>query len=93
MHTHTHTHTQTHTHAQVALVVFMSLTDSIGNLLRQHFRQLTSIFVRGLSDQAQPVRVAAVKAVGTVVQWLESDTETAMFAEVIPPLLQVNVAK
>ena len=77
-------------HREVALVVFMSLTDSIGNLLRQHFTQLTAIFVRGLSDQHQPVRVAAVKAVGTVVQWLEDGPERAMFAEVVPPLLQVT---
>jgi hypothetical protein len=77
-------------HREVALVVFTSLTDSIGNMLRPHFRQLTSIFVRGLSDQAQPVRVASVKAVGTVVQWLEDDAERAMFAEVLPPLLQVT---
>jgi hypothetical protein len=77
-------------HREVALIVFTSLTDSIGNLLRQHFRQLTGIFVTALSDQAQPVRVAAVKAVGTVVQWLESAEERAMFAEVLPPLLLVT---
>lgn len=77
-------------HREVALVVFTSLTDAIGNLLRQHFRQLTSIFVNGLSDQAQPVRVAAVKAVGVVVQWLEDAAERAMFAEVLPPLLLVT---
>jgi hypothetical protein len=77
-------------HREVALVVFTSLTDAIGNLLRQHFVQLTAIFVSGLSDQHQPVRVAAVKAVGTVVQWLEADAERAMFAEVLPPLLQVT---
>ena len=77
-------------HREVALIVFTSLTDSIGNLLRQHFVELTKIFVNALSDQAQNVRVAAVKAVGTVVQWLESEEERGMFRDVLPPLLLVT---
>ena len=52
-------------HREVALIVFTSLTDAIGNLLRPHFRQLTSIFVNALSDQAQQVsRSSLTRALG-----------------------------
>lgn len=47
---------------QVALILFSSLTETIGDLLRPHFATLQSVFVNGLNDQqSNRVRVAALK--------------------------------
>ncbi|EKX50352.1 hypothetical protein GUITHDRAFT_104162 [Guillardia theta CCMP2712] len=77
-------------HREVALMVFSSLTDSIGSQLRPHFQQLVRIFLRGMSDAAAPVRMAALAAAGNLIQWLESGQEKAMGAEMVPSVLQVT---
>lgn len=47
---------------QVALILFSSLTETIGDLLRPHFATLQSVFISGLNDQqSNRVRVAALK--------------------------------
>ncbi len=47
---------------QVALILFSSLTETIGDLLRPHFATLQGVFVSGLNDQqSNRVRVAALK--------------------------------
>jgi hypothetical protein len=47
---------------QVALILFNSLTETIGDVLRPHFGTLQSVFINGLNDQhSDRVRIAALK--------------------------------
>ena len=48
-------------HREAAIVVFTSLTDTLGEQMRPHFAQLQHIFVQGLQDSAPAVRLAALK--------------------------------
>jgi len=76
-------------HREVSLVVFMSLTDSLGDQMRSQFTTLGGIFATGLSDPSAPVRLAALKAVQSLVQWLETPEEMQMGTDMIPRLLTV----
>jgi hypothetical protein len=55
-------------HREAAILIFASLTDTIGDQLREHFKTLIGIFIGGMSDAAQPVRVASVRGVGALLQ-------------------------
>ncbi|KAJ7524132.1 hypothetical protein O6H91_18G079600 [Diphasiastrum complanatum] len=64
---------------EVALILFSSLTETIGGILRPHFATLQSIFVSGLRDQqSSRVRIAALKAVGALVGYIQSEQEVAI---------------
>ncbi|KAJ7294729.1 hypothetical protein O6H91_18G079600 [Diphasiastrum complanatum] len=76
---------------EVALILFSSLTETIGGILRPHFATLQSIFVSGLRDQqSSRVRIAALKAVGALVGYIQSEQEVLMFRELISPILDVS---
>ncbi|CAM6009508.1 unnamed protein product [Sphagnum balticum] len=78
-------------HREVALILFSSLTETIGDLLRPHFATLQGVFVSGLNDQqSNRVRVAALKAVGAFVGYIQTEQEVLMFRELIPPILNVS---
>ncbi|EFJ36956.1 hypothetical protein SELMODRAFT_140759 [Selaginella moellendorffii] len=77
-------------HREVALVLFSSLTETIGEILRPHFATLHAIFLNGLRDQSAKVRVAALKAGGTLVGYIESEDEVRMMRELIAPILDVS---
>lgn len=48
-------------HREVSMVVFMSLTDALGDQMRPQFVQLQRIFSAGLTDPSPPVRLAALR--------------------------------
>eukprot|EP01018_Ginkgo_biloba_P037640 Gb_34115 [translate_table: standard] len=49
-------------HREVALILFSSLTETIGDVLRPHFAMLQSVFVKCLQDESSNrVRIAALK--------------------------------
>ncbi|KAG6541698.1 hypothetical protein Mapa_016963 [Marchantia paleacea] len=78
-------------HREVALILFSSLTETIGDVLRPHFSTLQSVFVAGLNDQqSNRVRVAALKAVGALVGYIQTEEEVIMFRELIAPILNVS---
>ncbi|OAE28961.1 hypothetical protein AXG93_2960s1400 [Marchantia polymorpha subsp. ruderalis] len=78
-------------HREVALILFSSLTETIGDVLRPHFSTLQSVFVAGLNDQQSTrVRVAALKAVGALVGYIQTEEEVIMFRELIAPILNVS---
>ncbi|KAL2650159.1 hypothetical protein R1flu_018287 [Riccia fluitans] len=78
-------------HREVALILFSSLTETIGDVLRPHFCTLQSVFVAGLNDQqSNRVRIAALKAVGALVGYIQTEEEVMMFRELIAPILNVS---
>lgn len=78
-------------HREMAMNLFNVLTETIGDYLRPHFQVLHKIFVAGLQDPENKVRLASLRAMGNLVQWLTTDQELASFKELIP--LTINVIK
>lgn len=76
-------------HREVALLLFSSLTETIGDMLRPHFPTLQGIFLRGLQDQVDTVRIAALKAVGALAELIESEEEATRFRELLHPIAEV----
>lgn len=78
-------------HREVALILFSSLTETIGDILKPHFATLQSVFVKGLQDpESSRVRVAALKAVGALVGCIDTEAEVLKFRELIPHILNVS---
>ncbi|GBG68591.1 hypothetical protein CBR_g3136 [Chara braunii] len=66
-------------HREVALILFSSLTETVGDMLRPQFVTLHAIFVNGLRDKdSSRVRVAALKAVGSLLDWIQTEQEVAV---------------
>ncbi|PRP78553.1 hypothetical protein PROFUN_13610 [Planoprotostelium fungivorum] len=76
-------------HRELAMDLFDTLTENIGEILRPHFTVLTGIFRDGLKDPESRVRVASLKAVGSLVGWLSTDAEVNQFKELVPLMIQV----
>ena len=54
-------------HRDVAFVIFASLTETIVSVMTQHFATLGGLFQNGLNDPSLKVRVAALRAVLSLV--------------------------
>jgi len=78
-------------HREVALILFSSLTETIGDFLRPHFSTLQTVFVKCLQDESSNrVRIAALKAVGSFVEYIQTENEVLMFRELVPHILNVS---
>jgi hypothetical protein len=76
-------------HREVAMLLFVCLTETVPDQLRPHFGSLRDLFAVGLQDPESPaVRVAALRACAALVNVAESKAERAAFAEMLPLLLQ-----
>eukprot|EP01114_Cavostelium_apophysatum_P006244 TRINITY_DN1748_c0_g1_i1.p1 TRINITY_DN1748_c0_g1~~TRINITY_DN1748_c0_g1_i1.p1 ORF type:complete len:1062 (-),score=285.77 TRINITY_DN1748_c0_g1_i1:27-3212(-) len=76
-------------HRESAMVLFDSLTANLGENMREHFPLLLQIFMKGLADPESKVRIASLKALGGLVQWLSTDQEVRMFKDLLPPMIAV----
>ncbi|KAJ4463105.1 putative importin beta-2 subunit family protein [Paratrimastix pyriformis] len=77
------------THRRMAMNLFSSLTDGLGNALREHFGTLQKIFMGGLVDQDLETQVASLRAVKCLTQWLETTSEMNLFLELLGPIMGV----
>lgn len=78
-------------HREVALILFSSLTETIGNTFRPHFADLQALLLKCLQDEtSNRVRVAALKAVGSFLEFTHDGTEVVKFREFIPSILNVS---
>ncbi|KAK9265423.1 hypothetical protein L1049_003548 [Liquidambar formosana] len=78
-------------HREVALILFSSLTETIGNAFRPHFADLQALLVKCLQDETSSrVRVAALKAVGSFLEFTHDGDEVVKFREFIPSILNVS---
>ncbi|PNX83898.1 importin beta-4, partial [Trifolium pratense] len=63
-------------HREVALILFSSLTETIGNAFRPHFADLQALLLKCLQDEtSNRVRVAALKAVGSFMEFTHDGDE------------------
>uniref|UniRef100_A0A7N1A085 Importin N-terminal domain-containing protein n=1 Tax=Kalanchoe fedtschenkoi TaxID=63787 RepID=A0A7N1A085_KALFE len=78
-------------HKEVALILFSSLTETIGNAFRSHFSELQALLLKCLQDEASSrVRVAALKAVGSFIEFTHDSDEVVKFRNFIPSILNVS---
>ncbi|KAK9096070.1 hypothetical protein Sjap_021567 [Stephania japonica] len=78
-------------HREVALILFSSLTETIGNTFRAHFADLQSLLLKCLQDETSTrVRVAALKAVGSFLEFTHDGPEVVKFRDFIPSILNVS---
>jgi len=71
-------------HREAALSLFNSMVELFGDNLKQHFDTFRKIFLQGLQDSEGKVRIAALRAAGSMVQWLDKDVEVMMFKDILP---------
>ncbi|RVW43470.1 Importin-4 [Vitis vinifera] len=63
-------------HREVALILFSSLTETIGIAFRPHFADLQALLLKCLQDEtSNRVRVAALKAVGSFLEFTQDGAE------------------
>lgn len=75
---------------EVAMLLFRALAENIGASLKPHLKTLQAIFVQGLKDSSDRVRVEALKALGVLVDYVgENKDNISSFREVVPPIVEV----
>ncbi|XP_065852307.1 uncharacterized protein [Euphorbia lathyris] len=77
-------------HREVALILFSSLTETIGSAFQPHFTDLQALLLKCLQDEtSNRVRVAALKAVGSFLEFTNDGDEVVKFRQFIPSILNV----
>ncbi|KAJ8425778.1 hypothetical protein Cgig2_020916 [Carnegiea gigantea] len=75
-------------HREVSLILFSSLTETIGDTFRPHFADLQNLLLKCLQDEkSSRVRVAALKAVGSFLEFTHDAHEVVRFRDFIPGIL------
>ncbi|KAK6915147.1 hypothetical protein RJ641_020264 [Dillenia turbinata] len=78
-------------HREVALILFSSLTETIGVAFKPYFTELQALLLKCLQDEtSNRVRVAALKAVGSFLEFTQDSNEVIKFREFIPSILNVS---
>ncbi|KAJ4710372.1 ARM repeat superfamily protein [Melia azedarach] len=78
-------------HREVALILFSSLTETIGHTFRPHFNDLQALLLKCLQDEtSNRVRIAALKAIGSFLEFTNDGAEVVKFREFIPSILNVS---
>lgn len=78
-------------HREVALILFSSLTETIGNSFQPHFADLQALLLKCLQDETSSrVRVAALKAVGSFLEFTNDGADVVKFREFVPSILNVS---
>ncbi|XP_058771826.1 uncharacterized protein LOC131645180 isoform X2 [Vicia villosa] len=76
---------------EVALILFSSLTETVGNAFRPHLADLQALLLECLQDEtSNRVRVAALKAVRSFMEVTHDGDEVIRFREFIPSILHVS---
>ncbi|KAH9771467.1 Importin N-terminal domain-containing protein [Citrus sinensis] len=78
-------------HREVALILFSSLTETIGQTFRPHFADMQALLLKCLQDEtSNRVRIAALKAIGSFLEFTNDGAEVVKFREFIPSILNVS---
>jgi len=74
-------------HREVALILFSSLTETIENASRPYFADLQALLLKCLQDEtSNRVRVAALKAMETFLEFTHDGDEVIKFREFVPSI-------
>eukprot|EP00456_Euglypha_rotunda_P054567 TRINITY_DN4411_c0_g1_i18.p1 TRINITY_DN4411_c0_g1~~TRINITY_DN4411_c0_g1_i18.p1 ORF type:complete len:690 (-),score=137.36 TRINITY_DN4411_c0_g1_i18:12-2081(-) len=74
---------------ELSLLLFHALAENIGKLFKPHFKELLEMFVNGLKDSNDAVRLASLRALNALVEFIETEKEANAFRNVIPPIIAV----
>ncbi|CEM06397.1 unnamed protein product [Vitrella brassicaformis CCMP3155] len=75
---------------EVAMMVFGSVIDNMETNIANYFNQFVVVFNKGLNDaSSMKVRIAAVKAVSSLTQIVETEEQATAFKTLIGPLVRV----
>lgn len=79
-------------HREVALILFSSLTETIGTTFQSHLNDLQPILLKSLQDETSSrVRIAALKAVGSFIEYVNDGGDIVkMFRDFVPSILNVS---
>ncbi|RLN18629.1 uncharacterized protein C2845_PM02G31000 [Panicum miliaceum] len=79
-------------HREVALILFSSLTETIGATFQSHLHNLQPILLKCLQDESSSrVRIAALKAVGSFIEYVNDGGDIVkMFRDFVPSILNVS---
>ncbi|XP_072991825.1 probable importin subunit beta-4 [Typha latifolia] len=79
-------------HREVALILFSSLTETIGPTFQSHLSDLQPILLKCLQDEGSTrVRIAALKAVGSFIEFINDGADVVkLFRDFIPSILNVS---
>ncbi|KAJ6804510.1 putative importin subunit beta-4 isoform X1 [Iris pallida] len=79
-------------HREVALILFSSLTETIGPTFQSHLADLQPLLLKCLQDETSTrVRVAALKAVGSFIEFINDGTDVVkLFRNFIPSILNIS---
>ncbi|XP_020584576.1 importin-4 isoform X2 [Phalaenopsis equestris] len=79
-------------HREVALILFSSLTETIGSTFHAHLVDLQPILLKCLQDERSGrVRIAALKAVGSLIEFINEGADVVkLFREFVPSILNVS---
>ncbi|KAL9271909.1 putative importin subunit beta-4 [Drosera capensis] len=76
---------------EVALILFSSLTETIGDSFRPYSADLHRLLLKCLQDESSNrVRVAALKALGSLLEFVNDESDVIKFREFIPSILNVS---
>ena len=76
---------------ELAFWLLQEMTETIGLHLKAQFQPIAGLFAKALVTQHEDPKVqkAAVKALGQLLSYLADEPEVEVFANLIPPILQV----
>jgi importin-4 len=75
---------------ELAFGLLQEMTDTIGSHLKSQFEPVAGLFSKALvPHEDAKVQKAAVKAVGQLLSFLADEPEVDIFANLIPPILEV----
>ncbi|KAI0507530.1 hypothetical protein KFK09_013655 [Dendrobium nobile] len=79
-------------HREVALILFSSLTETIGPTFQSHLVDLQPILLKCLQDESSSrVRIAALKAVGSLIEFINEGADVVkLFRDFVPSILNVS---
>lgn len=73
---------------EVGLLLFYTLTPTIGKHLRAHLDSIKAVYARGLTDPASAaVRTMALKAAGEMFEFLSEEADIMRMVDLVPSLL------
>eukprot|EP00010_Vexillifera_abyssalis_P008327 CAMPEP_0201544158 /NCGR_PEP_ID=MMETSP0173_2-20130828/708_1 /ASSEMBLY_ACC=CAM_ASM_000268 /TAXON_ID=218659 /ORGANISM="Vexillifera sp., Strain DIVA3 564/2" /LENGTH=1049 /DNA_ID=CAMNT_0047952189 /DNA_START=291 /DNA_END=3440 /DNA_ORIENTATION=- len=75
-------------HRKVAYDIFAHLGVWLGEHLQPHFPRLQKIFSNGLKDPQLKCRIAALKAVASILPVMHTQKEFEMFAPLVPVMIE-----
>lgn len=79
-------------HREVVLILFSSLTETIGSTFHSHLNVLQPILLQCLQDETSSrVRIAALKAVGSFIEYISDGPDIVkMFRDFVPSILKIS---